>query len=275
MPWAGWSCPYTHLTNNLIHAGTLQVISEASAWWARTISLIPEPDTSDQPSLGPHQSLSNPFQKSSPTSSQTLNLAEATTLLANNIKSPKKISSTKIQESNPFDGSDSCKLQPFFIQCTLNFWDHPDTFSSDSAKVTYALSYSKGTTLNWLEPGLLSNSTWDWLNDYDSLLRRSDPVSTLLHASPISPYLSSSLTYLSFFFIIAILSCLCHLPNAEDHSHIPCSTEIGKLIVPNDIYATVLADYHFSVSLENTEVSLYSLSFYHTLTIPNCHYSGS
>ena len=50
------------------------------------------------------------------------------------IKSPKKFPSTKIQEPDTFDGSNSHKLQLFLVQCTLNFWDCPDAFSSNSAK---------------------------------------------------------------------------------------------------------------------------------------------
>ena len=125
------------------------------------MSPIPEPDpvTPEPPSSGPHQSPTNPFRGVSPTLSQTLNLAEAIALLANNIKSPKKSPSTKIREPDTFNGSDSRKLQPYLVQCTLNFRDHPDAFSSDSAKVTYTLSYLKGTALDWLKPSLCQGMT--------------------------------------------------------------------------------------------------------------------
>ena len=79
----------------------------------------------------------------------TSNLAAALTLLAQSLSTPKKTSKwTKVQDPDIFDGSDTRKLQPFLVQCTLNFRNHPDTFSTDSAKVTFALSYLKRTALD-------------------------------------------------------------------------------------------------------------------------------
>jgi Domain of unknown function (DUF4939) len=94
------------------------------------------------------------------------NLAEALTLLARNIKGPNKPSS-KIREPDTFDGSDSRKLQPFIVQCTLNFRDRPNAFPTDSEKITYMLSYLKGTALAWFEPGLLAEDTPAWLENLD------------------------------------------------------------------------------------------------------------
>jgi hypothetical protein len=98
------------------------------------------------------------------------NLAEAITLLAGSLGAPKQSSArTKTREPDTFDGSDSRKLQPFLLQCHLNFRDRPDAFSSGSAKVTYALSYLKGTALDWFEPALLGADLIDepiWLSDY-------------------------------------------------------------------------------------------------------------
>ena len=87
----------------------------------------------------------------------TSDLATTLTLLAQSLSALKKSSNqTKVQELDVFNGSDTCKLQPFLVQCTLNFRNHPDTFSTDSAKVTFALSYLKGTTLNCFEPSIAS-----------------------------------------------------------------------------------------------------------------------
>ena len=80
---------------------------------------------------------------------QPTNMAAAITLLTKSLSSPKKSSMwTKVHELDVFDGSDTRKLQPFLIQCTLNFCNHPDTFTSDSDKVSFALSYLKGTALD-------------------------------------------------------------------------------------------------------------------------------
>jgi Domain of unknown function (DUF4939) len=94
-------------------------------------------------------------------------LAQAITLLANSLSTPKKSSAqTKVREPDTFDGSDTRKLQSFLVQCALNFRDRTDAFSDDSAKVIYALSYLKGTALDWFEPALTSNLPAPWLSNY-------------------------------------------------------------------------------------------------------------
>ena len=55
-------------------------------------------------------------------------------------------------------------------QCLLNFRDHPDAFSDDSAKVTYVLSFLHGTALNWFEPTLTSGRYAPWLTDYSAFV---------------------------------------------------------------------------------------------------------
>ena len=100
-------------------------------------------------------------------------LASALLKLADSISGPKTSSRwTKVHEPDTFDGSDAWKLQPFIVQCTLNFCDRPDPFSSDSAKVNFALCYSKGTALNWFKPGLTSMDPPDWLDSYSNFLSK-------------------------------------------------------------------------------------------------------
>ena len=101
----------------------------------------------------------------------TSNLATALTLLAQSLSALKKnFKQTKVRELDVFDGSDTHKLQPFLVQCTLNFRNRPDAFSTDSAKVTFALSYLKGTALNWFEPLLTSSLNPAWLDDYSDFV---------------------------------------------------------------------------------------------------------
>ena len=76
----------------------------------------------------------------------------------------------EVSEPDVFHMSDTCKLQPFLVQCTLNFHNHPDAFTSDSDKVTFTLSYLKGTTLDWFEPLLTSGESLPWLNDYSDFI---------------------------------------------------------------------------------------------------------
>ena len=64
---------------------------------------------------------------------QPANLATAIMLLTQSLSSLKKFAArTKVCEPDVFDGSNTRKLQPFLVQCTLNFHNHPDTFTSDS-----------------------------------------------------------------------------------------------------------------------------------------------
>ena len=103
---------------------------------------------------------------------QPADLAAAITLLTKSLSSLKKSTTqTKVHEPDVFDRSDTHKLQPFLVQCTLNFRNRPDTFTSDSDKVTFTLSYLKGTVLDWFEPSLTSSESPPWLNNYSDFIR--------------------------------------------------------------------------------------------------------
>ena len=74
-------------------------------------------------------------------------------------------SKPKLREPDPFNSSDSRKLRTFILQCKLNFWDRPDMFKSDTAKVNYMLSFLKGSALDCFEPALLDPNEPIWLSD--------------------------------------------------------------------------------------------------------------
>ncbi|KIO10079.1 hypothetical protein M404DRAFT_130296, partial [Pisolithus tinctorius Marx 270] len=92
------------------------------------------------------------------------NLALAIKLLARNARtSPESSSRTKLHEPDTFDSTDPKKLRAFFIQCELNFQDHPQAFRTDRAKVIFAQSYLKGMALKWFELDLLGlDDPNDW-----------------------------------------------------------------------------------------------------------------
>ena len=56
------------------------------------------------------------------------------------------------------------------VQCTLNFHNHPDAFTSNSDKVTFVLSYLNGTMLDWFELSLTSSESPPWLDDYSDFV---------------------------------------------------------------------------------------------------------
>ena len=133
---------------------------EAQATGQATIVELPP---SPPPGL---TSLQVDFDEAQPT-----DVATAITLLTQSLSSLKKSATwTKVHEPDVFDGSDTCKLQPFLVQCTLNFCNRPDAFTSDSDKVTFALSYLKGTALDWFKPSLTSGKSPPWLDDYSNFV---------------------------------------------------------------------------------------------------------
>jgi hypothetical protein len=93
-------------------------------------------------------------------------LAEAITLMTKELKGrdPQK-SKIKAKEPDTFDGSDPKKLSNFILLNSLYFRSNP-AYSDDEAKVTFALSYLRGTALEYFEPALLADRTPDWLGDW-------------------------------------------------------------------------------------------------------------
>ena len=73
---------------------------------------------------------------------------------------------SKVQELDVFDGSDTRKLWAFFVQCQLNFNSKPQAFQTNASKVNYAISYLKGTMLDWFKLGLMSDNPLDWISNY-------------------------------------------------------------------------------------------------------------
>ena len=60
----------------------------------------------------------------------------------------------KTRDPDPYDGSDPSKLHAFLSQCRLTFRSRPNDFTNDQIKITYAVSWLKGTALRWYEPNL-------------------------------------------------------------------------------------------------------------------------
>lgn len=60
----------------------------------------------------------------------------------------------KTRDPDPYDSSNPSKLRAFLSQCRLTFRSHPNDFTNDQIKITYAVSWLKGTALRWYEPNL-------------------------------------------------------------------------------------------------------------------------
>src|SRR6202162_4930649 len=97
------------------------------------------------------------------------NLAGAIAALAKNVKHQGDGSRSKVQEPDPFDGTDPTKLRTFLVQLQLSFNDRPRTFSDDRRKVNFAISYLKGIALAHFENSLIEPDLFhppDWEDDY-------------------------------------------------------------------------------------------------------------
>src|SRR5260221_4458386 len=58
---------------------------------------------------------------------------------------------------NAFDRSNPEDLWAFLLQCQITFNAHPQNFTSESAKVFFAISYLKKLALEWFEQGILED----------------------------------------------------------------------------------------------------------------------
>ena len=105
-----------------------------------------------------------------PEADNTGNLAATITLLAQKLTSPATLTipRIKIQEPDTFDGVDPHQLHTFLLQCSLNFKERADAFSTDDVKVTYALSFLTGSAMDCFEPCLHdADNPPLWLSSYD------------------------------------------------------------------------------------------------------------
>src|SRR6266481_8804492 len=105
-----------------------------------------------------------------PEADNTGNLATTITLLAQKLTSPATptIPCIKIWEPDTFDGVDPHQLCTFLRQCSLNFKECADTFATDDMKVTYALSFLTGSTMDCFKLYLHDpHNPLLWLSSYN------------------------------------------------------------------------------------------------------------
>ncbi|CDO75868.1 hypothetical protein BN946_scf184672.g1, partial [Trametes cinnabarina] len=108
----------------------------------------PSPSTLPGPPPPPTPDLAGTFALFAQLLTHAVSISTSDTIERNNVRDP-----------DLFDGSNSGQLRVFFAQLELVFKARPRTFNSDEKKVTYALSYLKGTALQWFEPYLLEGDS--------------------------------------------------------------------------------------------------------------------
>jgi hypothetical protein len=124
----------------------------------------PDPDPEDDP---------DPIDPPDP----EMDLAQALQLLANKIggmPSQKSKSSIKPRVPDTFDGSDPNKLEAFLFQCQMYLAVRSGDFPDDESKVTFILSYLKGSPQDWfqseLNHAMISRQLPDWFASYRTFI---------------------------------------------------------------------------------------------------------
>ena len=113
---------------------------------------------------------------------------------------PGKSAGSKLRNPDTFDGSSPEKLRLFFFQVELWFAANMKDFPSDQTKVIYAMSYLRGSPLDWFESRFTSvgdDDEIDWFVDWNLFRRelsdhfgRADDIShyeRLLHHLRMEP----------------------------------------------------------------------------------------
>jgi hypothetical protein len=101
----------------------------------------------------------------------TPNLAQAILLMTEELRRRQTpLHKAKSKEPDTFDGSDPRRLNSFIIMCNLFFRNNP-AYSDDNSKVTFALSYLRGTALDYFEPAILdSDAIPDWFDNWSAFV---------------------------------------------------------------------------------------------------------
>ena len=77
----------------------------------------------------------------------------------------------KAKEPDTFDGSDPKKLNNFILLCNLYFRTIP-SYSEDSTKINFTLSYLRGMALEYFEPLIIESTSHPlWMDNWDAFVR--------------------------------------------------------------------------------------------------------
>ena len=112
-------------------------------------------DEPDSPEEEAPQDHFLPQEEPEPQGPGERDLAQALEHLANKIagmpSASKPKSQVKPRVPDTFDGSDPGKLETFIFQCNMYLAIRSSDFSDDEARVTFALSYLKGSPQDWFQ----------------------------------------------------------------------------------------------------------------------------
>jgi Retrotransposon gag protein/Zinc knuckle len=102
----------------------------------------------------------------------TATLTQAILLMTKELRRRENTSSkAKAKEPDTFDGSDPKKLNNYILLCNL-FFRSNSAYDDDSTKVNFALSYLRGTALEYFEPSILdADEVPDWMDNWSAFVR--------------------------------------------------------------------------------------------------------
>ena len=125
------------------------------------------PPTPSDPPTPPRRDTTVPLDNTS-----TAQLAAAILMMTEELRRRQEPArKAKAKEPDTFDGSDPKKLNNFILLCNLYFRSN-SAYDDDSAKVTLALSYLRGTALEYFEPSILEDSEYpDWMDNWPAFIR--------------------------------------------------------------------------------------------------------
>jgi hypothetical protein len=122
---------------------------------------------------GPEDEQENPIRHESAVPPEDApNLAEAIILMTEAFqhRDNKPRANTKVKVPDTFDGTDPKKLNNFILLCNLYFRNNP-SYDDDELKVTFALSYLRGTALEYFEPAILdSDEAPEWMYSWSGFI---------------------------------------------------------------------------------------------------------
>src|SRR5882724_10077342 len=157
-----------HVTRNSIRAGTVDDNSSGNLNPVTQQSTNPPTPVNMSTHLG--SAHLNPADDDTPVSNLHEAKATAFTEAIGKVLRTNNSSKPKLREPDPFNGSDSCKLCTFILQCKLNFRDCKELFEDDANKVNDVLSYLKGTALDCFESAILDPIEPPWLSNFNLFL---------------------------------------------------------------------------------------------------------
>src|SRR5712664_1181720 len=120
----------------------------------------------------PLHTVSPPCPPSPFNTTTTEQLTQAILLMTNELRRRDGPShKVKAKEPDTFDGSNPKKLNNFIMLCNLYF-RNSSAYGDDINKVNFALSYLRGSALDYFEPSILDSDEYpEWIDNYSAFLR--------------------------------------------------------------------------------------------------------